>query len=189
MHCDEFENRLNDLLDRRITPDDDSRLRSHARHCPECAESMADYSALAAALKNLLPERPDESFPLAVMDQWSRERTISIRHRLMYWAVPSLTAAAALLIAMTLWRGKPTNPNSVSIPTSNVVHSIGIPSGYDRLAKETQQLASLITTRQLEVMNELVEGIKPVTASFGAAYDALRRTMPGGGSSKDSTSG
>jgi anti-sigma factor RsiW len=186
MHCDEFENRLNELLDRRIAPDDDSVLCSHASRCPQCADTMSAHLAVAAALKDLPPELPDETFPFAVMNRFENEPTVSAGRQRLQWVVTSLVTAAAILIALTLWRGGGNSPTSIP---GGLADSEEFPAGYERLAEETQQLATLIANRQYEVMNELAEGIKPVANSFGAAYDALRRTLPGNAGAASATSG
>jgi hypothetical protein len=41
MRCDAFDSRLNELLDRRIRPEYDSRLVAHASVCARCGESLA----------------------------------------------------------------------------------------------------------------------------------------------------
>jgi anti-sigma factor RsiW len=178
-HCEEFETRLNDLLDRRIAPDDDSQLCSHARRCRECAELMSAHLAVTAALKDLPPEAPDETFLFAVMNRFEQERTGPTRRQRRQWLAISLVTAASALIALTLWRGttNPTAPAKID------------DSSYDRLAEETQELATLVSKLQSEVMNELAEGFKPVTTSFGAAYDALRRAMPESTTSANAKSG
>ncbi len=175
MHCDQFETRLNDLLDRRISPDDDATLCAHAQRCPACADSMAAYLSLTTAIQKLPPDSPDETFRFAVMNRMAEEQSVSIHRQRRQWLMASLVTAATVLIALTLWRGG-IDPNSSAGTAGGV--ATDLPPGYERLAEETQQLASLIATRQLEVMNELAEGIKPVTTSFSAAYDALRRTLP-----------
>jgi hypothetical protein len=212
MHCSEFEARLNELLDRRIAPDDDGALCSHARRCPECADSMAAHLALTAALKDFPPELPDETFRFAVMNRWESEHNNSgatgnrslpvlnfekteafnsLPHshgqtsfarasRQRQWLLTALVTAASLFLAFTLWRSF--NPNPPAPATSNI-------ADYDRLAEETQQLAAVIATRQLEMMNDFAEGIKPVASSFGAAYDALRRTLPASNAEPNASSG
>jgi anti-sigma factor RsiW len=178
-HCDEFEARLNDLLDRRIAPDDDSQLCSHARRCPRCADRMSAQLAVSAALKDLRPEGPDETFPFAVMNRFEQEQTIATRPRHRQWIAIALATAATGLIALTLWRG-----TSTPVAPTEVTNS-----SYDRLAEETQELATLVSQLQSEVMNELAEGFKPVTTSFGAAYDVFRRVMPEGMTSTNAESG
>jgi hypothetical protein len=140
---------------------------------------MSAHLAVTAALKDLPPEGPDETFPFAVMNQFEQERTVATRRQRRQWLAISLVTAASALIAFTVWRGT-TNPTA---PT-NVADS-----SYDRLAEETQELATLVSKLQSEVMNELAEGFKPVTTSFGAAYEALRRAMPDGTGAANAKSG
>ena len=44
MRCDEFDVRLNQVLDRRRSPDGDPHLRHHAQVCPACREQLADHA-------------------------------------------------------------------------------------------------------------------------------------------------
>jgi anti-sigma factor RsiW len=178
-HCVEFESRLNDLLDRRIAPDDDSYLCSHARRCPQCADLMSAHLAVTAALRDLQAEGPDETFPFAIMNRIEQERSVTTHRQRRQWLAISLVTAASALVAFTLWRGT-TNPVTPTDVTN---------SSYDRLAEETQELATLVSKLQSEVMNELAEGFKPVTTSFGAAYNAIRRAMPDNMASANAKSG
>jgi hypothetical protein len=187
MRCDEFETRLNELLDRRIAPDDDSTLCSHAHRCRKCADSMAAHLAVTAALRDLPPESPDEAFRFAVMNQLVNEQAAPVDRRRWQWTIALVATAASALLAFTLWRGA-VNPGDPSGLGEDVV-SIELPPEFNQFAEETQQIAAHITTRQLEVMSEFAEGIKPVATSFGAAYDALRHTLSGNTGAATATSG
>lgn len=187
MRCDEFENRLNELLDRRIAPDDDAMLCSHAHCCGQCADTMAAHLAVTAALKDLRPELPDDSFPFAVMNRMAVEQTAVDSRQRKQWAITLVALAASALVALSLWRGA-ANPNSAP-GGSDVADFVELPPGFDQFAAETQQIAAHLSTRQSEMMSELAEGIRPVATSFGAAYDALRHTLPGGTAAAGTTSG
>ncbi|MCC9599623.1 zf-HC2 domain-containing protein [Stieleria sp. JC731] len=47
MRCEEFDERLNDLLDRREPPESDTELRDHAKRCNRCAETFQLWTAIA----------------------------------------------------------------------------------------------------------------------------------------------
>ena len=67
MRCDEFEYRLHELLDRRVAPDDDAALCSHADGCAECAEMMSLYVAMTGAIRVLPKSEPPVSLPFEVL--------------------------------------------------------------------------------------------------------------------------
>lgn len=46
MNCQQFDQQLNDLLDRRDCPADNSQLRSHAETCAQCRCKMAVWSVM-----------------------------------------------------------------------------------------------------------------------------------------------
>ena len=50
MKCTDFENRLNDLLDERRSPQDDAALTTHAATCGDCRELLAGHESLFAGL-------------------------------------------------------------------------------------------------------------------------------------------
>jgi hypothetical protein len=53
VRCDEFEIRLNELLDQRLRPESDVRLGQHARRCGKCRELSTSYQAVLAGLQNI----------------------------------------------------------------------------------------------------------------------------------------
>lgn len=61
MRCDQFENRLNDVLDRRDDPRRDAPLIAHAATCRECRNLAAAYEVLtdgASELRNSMSITP-----------------------------------------------------------------------------------------------------------------------------------
>ena len=46
MQCEEFEGRLNQILDERRRPEWDAELRLHCETCVECRQLAADYDVL-----------------------------------------------------------------------------------------------------------------------------------------------
>jgi len=49
MHCQQFEQRINDLLDDRESPSSDPAVRAHARHCSHCSELLRAYRNMITA--------------------------------------------------------------------------------------------------------------------------------------------
>jgi hypothetical protein len=50
MRCVEFENRLQEMLDQRLCPEDDAQLQAHAVICRKCAETLKYEQALFSGL-------------------------------------------------------------------------------------------------------------------------------------------
>ena len=51
--CEEFEDRVNDLLDMRLSPRDDLAVAAHAECCPPCGQLLDDYVAVDDSMKLL----------------------------------------------------------------------------------------------------------------------------------------
>ncbi|HEX7378780.1 MAG TPA: hypothetical protein VF278_16785 [Pirellulales bacterium] len=58
MRCEDFEVRLNDVLDERRTLASDAELAEHARRCGACGELARGYEELLAGLSHELPPAP-----------------------------------------------------------------------------------------------------------------------------------
>lgn len=96
MQCDEFEPRLNEVLDARRRPQSDPALAEHQAHCPDCRRLAASYQAMLAVFAQanvpqasgklagqvLLKLRAEPAAP--------RHRRLSLSRR----ALPRLAAAA-----------------------------------------------------------------------------------------------
>lgn len=116
MNCQEFEARLNELLDERAPLELDGALGSHARCCLECRETWSGYREMAQSLRFRDAPRPADSLgqrivsavladqagaPHASLVDVSVRRRSRSRRRQISWGVGS--AAAALLIALVCW--------------------------------------------------------------------------------------
>jgi hypothetical protein len=103
MRCDEFEARLNDLLDLRLDPTDDLPLADHADDCAICERLLSAYrDSLSALPPQELPAPADLS--CRVLEHWQSE-SIELSDRSRGWYLPHfVTAAAAILIAFYLFR-------------------------------------------------------------------------------------
>lgn len=49
LHCNDFENRIHEILDDRLILSADAKLFEHATECPECAVLMQDYENMELA--------------------------------------------------------------------------------------------------------------------------------------------
>jgi hypothetical protein len=105
------------------------------------------------------------------------------------------TIAASLLVGLGLmeWRGvgrsgpvavsKTPDPaprnTAMQVPAAAGNADFPHPSFTTRSMADVQSLAGLISPQQRTLMEQMTDGLKPVTHSMSAALNALRRTFPG----------
>jgi len=105
--CEEFAERLADLLERDVDETTRAALESHALSCEECGSLLADMRKLridASSLPELTPSRDlwmgiQERIDAPVIPLRAGDRAASPRRRWPRWA--SMAAAAVLLVALT----------------------------------------------------------------------------------------
>jgi anti-sigma factor RsiW len=174
MHCEEFKTRLDSLLDERLKPSGDSRLRAHARRCAECAEWLHDHTALLTSVEKLPPVLPHADFSIRVLQSFDADQRQTQRQqrKRLTWAIAGLATAAALLLMIVSWR------DSVPVigPTK-MLHQNAQPFAsldYQRWLAD----ADHITSQQRAWVSELAHGLKPVTSSVHSALHTLWRNLP-----------
>jgi hypothetical protein len=104
VRCEEFESRLNQILDRRRNPRSDAELSLHAASCPECGDLLAGYQALFAGFKRRDCVALPDAMPARVRLQLGQNRgRAAWRQR-----APLALIAASLVVAAILpglWNG------------------------------------------------------------------------------------
>ena len=95
MQCEEFEFRLNDLLDERLPIERDAVLRAHAAACGGCRRLAEGYGALFHGLAELPPPDCDAALAWRVV---ARCHTLRKRRRAVRYAYGLAAAAAAVLV-------------------------------------------------------------------------------------------
>ena len=105
MNREQFEARLNELLDRRIAPEADPEVLRVAEQFTECREVLAAYRALFDGVAEMDLPRPPADLARNVMVQWRREKVtgrylVAQRHVVRGATSRSalFAAAAALLL-------------------------------------------------------------------------------------------
>lgn len=131
MQCEEFERRVNRLLDERRDARSDDALVAHAQHCDRCGQTLRLQRALFASLAQPLPIEPAVDLAARAVaehlgvhaNQALRTRSIHVRRAgrrpwrtgAMLW---STVAAAALAVAVVApWA---LNQNSPDDPSRGV---------------------------------------------------------------------
>jgi hypothetical protein len=206
MQCEEFEDRLNRLLDHRLSPDDDESLAFHARDCEECAGLFHAQQRLFTGLRIGRIQPSPELATRVVSQQHSEVSRRRAAWRNGGWAV-LLASAASLggLALMALKTGD--NPPDIvkKVPVQGGQHGPGLaiagvgPAKSEKIATPDkaderleeyfvvlENIATQISdSKEFDEMSESLEpSIKPIRSSFGLALDALRRTLPRGKESR-----
>jgi hypothetical protein len=97
MQCEEFEPRINELLDERQQPRADARLAEHARECAACADMLAGYEQTLDIVRGAAPLEMDTDPAAEIVARVQ----LATRRRMRLWTtVVPLAVAASLLIAL-----------------------------------------------------------------------------------------
>lgn len=115
MHCEAFERRLNDLLDRRMPPGSDEALRAHAASCAGCQRLLDGHLVLLAAYHR----------PASGVVSYQRDPSTIEFHRTRQRSSVGNWLAASLLIGWAAWR-LTAAPDSPVARTSTSVRSAAV---------------------------------------------------------------
>jgi hypothetical protein len=103
MHCREFEDRLQAILDDRRTPQRDPRLREHAARCESCRQLLTDQAALLAGFSRRQAPQPRADFARQVVLAATAASLRRNSARKTWLAIGvALASAAAVLLAVSL---------------------------------------------------------------------------------------
>lgn len=98
MKCEEFEDRLNEVLDEHRRPEWDDRLRMHGEHCAACRELAASYGVLLDGLSALSTPHAPADLSHRVMADLQVRRKVS-----QYAALASAVLATAAAVMVAAW--------------------------------------------------------------------------------------
>ncbi len=110
MRCDEFEDRLNTVLDKRQRRQWDAELSLHCDTCAQCGQLAAAYDALLDGFYELTTPEAPHDMGLRVIAQVRTPP--STGRRLALVAAVLATAAALLVVVGPAWRGTPDTPQA-----------------------------------------------------------------------------
>jgi Putative zinc-finger len=236
MKCDEFETRLNELLDARASLEGDEQLRAHAAICESCRQDLATVGMIVSELAHRPRPMPSAGLATRVVAEFTAPQ---VEHRTVRRVMAYAFAAAAVLLiaAFPAWRwwndgASASNATLATVdvaPTAKVVVSTAVvadeqdaddetsdpPIGdlvrevsdrYKNLARDTQEsyaeLALLLpgvrapkrtTDAALQEnedaaateavtsegwVNDMANGLKPVTDSTMGAFSFLLEALP-----------
>jgi hypothetical protein len=193
MQCDQFEDRVQLVLDQRQDPEHDPQLRAHADVCPDCRQILGIQAQLLDALDMTeVPELPVEfSRQVVARVQPSVDAAPTAVSRRI---APILLAVAASLViglfsAAVIWMSSDRSrlaqddqdvpPARVATPPTPQVNE-----GDNWWKISPGSLATLYPTdvrqRHREQVETIAGELKPVTTPFATAASALRRAIPVG---------
>ena len=213
MKCGEFETRIQSVLDCRESLGDDQTLREHADQCADCAAVLDAYNAMLDAVEiHETPELDDDFGQRVVQLTFAPQAAGSANSRYatraMVVALASIAALIMISVLPRLWishdpapsPGGPTGtlqltgPGTPSEPSTTTEDPEQIVASDPDWRSLWSQLSSRIASEDLQPIETLAEGIRPITNSLTTAVDGLRTTFPVGGvspppkSSEDSAS-
>jgi hypothetical protein len=118
MQCQEFEHRLNEVLDERSDPAADARLVAHAESCSPCRTLLAGQRSLIAGLRRSAPPPLAPEFARRVVAESGfastatpRPASTAIRSKALLAASTLLASAAAALLALSIvWYARSREP-------------------------------------------------------------------------------
>jgi hypothetical protein len=187
MQCEEFEDRLNAILDERQRPEADVELALHCETCPECRQLASAYARLLDGFYALVtPAAPRDMSARVLADftvSVSPKRRLSAPSASL--AAGALALAAGLLIVVTpLLRNA---PQAVS-NESRARHSTGSKASADRPGAKA--IAEALDVNKLPIVPELLalrtdeDPYAGLAKETGQGLAAVVLYVPGIGGSK-----
>jgi hypothetical protein len=200
MQCVQFETRLNELLDERLSPELEPAIGRHAGECARCAALLAAHEDLLTGVESLRMSEAMPDLAVRVAGELSRRHILAPPAR--GWWIPA--AAAALLLGVGVWcwaaasrKGAEqlaTSGTDMSVAMRTAAHEGPSPSASPAstaptatsrsrvvsqwIVTDTKALAEDFSVRPRLLMEQMADGIKPVADSMSAALEALRRNLP-----------
>ncbi len=207
MRCQQFESRLNAVLDERRDPALDPQLRAHAHTCPPCHGLLETHRQVLSAYRQrngIAPSQPTRSWQNRAPGERPRTRTIAL-------AALLATACAVPLLLSNLpptgrseqpqaklpdsARSRPAvlphpRPHSVHPTITDSAPATPNPETLDVAWNELRELnlewlfPDLELPRQqgsewLSRVRQVGGSLRPLTNSVTSTFSILRRTWPG----------
>jgi hypothetical protein len=205
MHCDEFETRIQELLDRRRRLTDDVLLRQHAQDCCGCAAILEAYVELFQRIERWESPQLDPDFSRRTVQKAfpampAAARRSSVAGRFARVRSFALVACGVLVVA-TIGIGLPwiaddrasdrSLAESDFVPGSRgnsspaVMTAPEVPQPIQRLGQADGgwltlwvEWSSHLEPDRFESLGTFRQGIKPIAVSLTTALDSLRTSLP-----------
>ena len=163
MKCRHFQLKMNQLLDDRKTPGQDTALQKHAAHCPACRQSLELFNALGQAWQH------SSSFNVA-------NRASTRTHG--SWRITAMVVAASLSIG-AVWLGlTPSHVPDTSSPRPPAKQARIEPFPFHGwlLGSRERLLSTYWWDRR--VLQPVQAGFQPLASSFSSTINVLHRAWP-----------
>ncbi len=99
--CEKIQEKLSEMLDGELSESDETEVRAHIAHCPDCAALYAAFSALSEAAAE--PEDVPDTLHGAVMDRVRRaEKAVKFQKSFHRWRPIALAAACLIVLVGTV---------------------------------------------------------------------------------------
>lgn len=160
MKCDQFNRRLNVLLDERVRPEQDKALIKHASECPDCHSILKMQQQLFGCLQLREP--------------------IKSRSHGAQWSV-ALAVTAAVLMILTippLFNNRSISEPPSTSPSKSFVTAT--PHNADLLNQIIKYIPDNLDLQQAELtesiwLNPMSHSIRPFTESMTSTLNVIRR--------------
>lgn len=206
MRCDEFRVRLNQSLDRRLDPETDWTLTSHADRCESCRSELTGQQLLREGMEWFDPPELPDSFAAevtAVALQRSPARRLT---RSRAWWSAGIAIAASLLIAFNFFGPAPhreaervgdraktlnagsltrdkatTQPRTAPADSPPIRDSAELPADNDSPKEPILGQSDLFSLPRID--SDEIPGVRPLKTSLDVTISLLKQTIPGRSSS------
>jgi hypothetical protein len=192
MRYEEFEERLQRVLDSRSFPESDARLCELAEEDDEAAARLRAAELIASPPAMLA--YPSADFADRILARIKAEdyaeslhRNAPIWTRRSSWLAVGMTVAASLLVAFGVWMNQPEADNSVVAPVI-VAENEAVESNGSFDSEKSEQFVNNIprsledVSKRLDVREEKVkqlrEGLNPFRSTLNVTLHVLRSTVP-----------
>jgi hypothetical protein len=168
VHCEEFERRLNALLDERRHVGGDAELSAHACGCPACDRLLRHYEAMLDGIALLDVPQPPAELTARVL---ARHRTKSEPPRRRR-ALVGMALAATLVIAAlpaVAWLGSPTGA-PIELPAQDSLAA----GSRDRQPRAPAQSSAT----QSALIDQVSETYQPLLAATGDSLISVLDVLP-----------
>ena len=176
MKCDEFEEHLNEILDERRRPEWDEQLREHGEQCRGCRDLAAAFGVLFEGFFALPTPQAPADLAARVLEEY-QVRPLVTRRLAVLGGI--FTTAAALLVAVTLFRGGQAKKQVAQVPPAPAVPTVVIgPDGKPwKTLDDVPVFGPLLLT--MNKVNEDTEPVEKLARGTGQGLASIVLRMPG----------
>ena len=149
MNCIDIEQRLDDILDSRLSNADQLALETHVSICDQCAAKLAEARSVSAGLSRLTIEEPSADFESRVFSKVRQHYQDKHENKFSTWAITAVAASLSIwLIA------------NVFLPMNRFVDTDTIPIAFNQTSTVRLMFESQKSLQQVTLSIDLSEGVE-----------------------------